>query len=86
MTRLAIPILGQLAVVNSKDTEFLVNRITRNDATTDPYPMTGTLCADSRVTRYLDPQTAWSLMNAHGYVGNAPQRANSQFAQNRIAW
>ncbi len=38
-------------------------------------PLVEALCADARITRYLDPQTARPLLDACDYVGDAPQRA-----------
>ena len=38
-------------------------------------PLVEALCADARITRYLDPQTARPLLDARDYVGDAPQRA-----------
>ena len=38
-------------------------------------PLIDALCADERITRHLDPQTAHSLLDARDYVGDAPQRA-----------
>jgi adenylosuccinate lyase len=40
-----------------------------------PNPLIDALCADPRITRYLDPQVIRSLLDARGYVGDAPQRA-----------
>jgi adenylosuccinate lyase len=40
-----------------------------------------TLCADPRVTRYVDTVTAHMLLDAHAYVGNAPQKARMIVAQ-----
>jgi adenylosuccinate lyase len=38
-------------------------------------PLIDALCADERITRHLDPQTAHPLLDARDYVGDAPQRA-----------
>jgi adenylosuccinate lyase len=38
-------------------------------------PLIDALCADERITRCLDPQTVRSLLDARGYIGDAPQRA-----------
>jgi adenylosuccinate lyase len=38
-------------------------------------PLIDSLCADERITRHLDPQVARSLLDARGYVGDAPERA-----------
>lgn len=40
-----------------------------------PNPLIDSLCADPRVTRYLDAATSRSLLDAHEYVGDAPRRA-----------
>jgi adenylosuccinate lyase len=42
-----------------------------------PNPLVDALCADPRITRYLDPQVIRSLLDARGYVGDAPQRARA---------
>ena len=44
-------------------------------------PLADALCADARITRYLDPQAARSLLNARSYVGDAPGRARLIAAQ-----
>jgi hypothetical protein len=33
------------------------------------------LCADERIARYLDLHVIRSLLDAQGYVGDAPERA-----------
>jgi len=38
-------------------------------------PLVDALCADARITRYLDPQTARPLLDARDYIGDAPRRA-----------
>jgi adenylosuccinate lyase len=38
-------------------------------------PLIETLCADPRVTQYVDAVTARTLLDAQGYLGHAPQRA-----------
>jgi adenylosuccinate lyase len=38
-------------------------------------PLADSLCADERITRHLDPQSARSLLDARDYVGDAPGRA-----------
>jgi adenylosuccinate lyase len=38
-------------------------------------PLVEALCADARITRYLDPQIARPLLEVRDYVGDAPQRA-----------
>jgi adenylosuccinate lyase len=40
-----------------------------------PNPLVNSLCADEHITRHLDPQIARSLLDAHQYVGDAPERA-----------
>src|SRR5512143_2478765 len=40
-----------------------------------PNPLTDALCADARIGHYLAPQLVRSLLDAHGYVGDAPERA-----------
>ena len=40
-----------------------------------PNPLIDALCADLRITRYLDPALIRSFLDARGYVGDAPQRA-----------
>ena len=40
-----------------------------------PNPLVDALCADSRVTCYVDAASARSLLDASAYVGDAPQRA-----------
>jgi adenylosuccinate lyase len=40
-----------------------------------PNPLIEALCADPRIAHHLDPQTARSLLDAQGYLGDAPQRA-----------
>jgi adenylosuccinate lyase len=40
-----------------------------------PNPLVEALCADERITRYLSPEAARILLDARGYVGDAPQRA-----------
>jgi len=42
-----------------------------------PNPLVDALCADPGITRYLDPQVIRSLLDARGYVGDAPQRARA---------
>jgi adenylosuccinate lyase len=42
-----------------------------------PNPLIDALCADARITRYLDPQVMRSLLDARGYVGDAPERARA---------
>ncbi len=42
-----------------------------------PNPLIDALCTDARITRYLDPQVIRSLLDARGYVGDAPQRARA---------
>jgi adenylosuccinate lyase len=39
------------------------------------------LCADPRVTQYVDTVTARTLLDARAYVGNAPQKARMIVAQ-----
>jgi adenylosuccinate lyase len=46
-------------------------------------PLVDALCADSRVTHYIDAVAVRSLLNAQGYVGHAPQRARLMAAQLR---
>jgi len=46
-------------------------------------PLMEALCADERVTRYLDPQTARELLDARDYVGDAPERARRLAARIR---
>ncbi len=38
-------------------------------------PLIDALCADERITRYLDPLTARALLDAREYIGDAPHRA-----------
>jgi len=38
-------------------------------------PLIDALCADERITPYLDPRAARSLLDARNYVGDAPERA-----------
>lgn len=38
-------------------------------------PLIEALCSDQRVTQFLDAATVRSLLDARGYVGDAPQRA-----------
>jgi len=40
-----------------------------------PNPLIDALCADARITQFLAPQMARSLLDARGYVGDAPGRA-----------
>lgn len=40
-------------------------------------PLIDELCADPRVTRYLDAASARTLLDARAYVGDAPQRAKN---------
>ena len=40
-----------------------------------PNPLTYSLCADERIARYLDLHVVRSLLDAHGYIGDAPERA-----------
>ena len=40
-----------------------------------PNPLIDSLCTDSRITQYLDAGSARALLDARGYVGDAPQRA-----------
>ncbi len=40
-----------------------------------PNPLIDALCADPRVTRYLDAASARALLDARAYVGDAPERA-----------
>ncbi len=46
-------------------------------------PLVDALCADERITRYLDPQTARELLDARDYVGDAPERARRLAARIR---
>jgi len=40
-------------------------------------PLVALLCADEHITRYIAPEAARALLNAEGYVGDAPQRARA---------
>jgi len=40
-----------------------------------PNPLIDSLCADARITRYLEAAAVRSLLDAHGYIGDAPERA-----------
>ena len=40
-------------------------------------PLADWLCADERITRHLDLQSARTLLDARDYVGDAPERARS---------
>jgi len=42
-----------------------------------PNPLIDALCTDPRITRCLNPQVIRSLLDARGYVGDAPQRART---------
>jgi len=42
-----------------------------------PNPLVDALCADARITRHLDPALIRSLLDARGYVGDAPERARA---------
>ncbi len=44
-------------------------------------PLIEALCADARVTRYVDARSARALLEASAYTGNAPQRARLIAAQ-----
>jgi adenylosuccinate lyase len=44
-------------------------------AAAQPNPVTDALCADARIGHYLAPQLVRSLLDARGYVGDAPERA-----------
>jgi adenylosuccinate lyase len=44
-------------------------------------PLADALCADARITQYLNPHVARSLLEARGYVGDAPGRARLIAAQ-----
>jgi adenylosuccinate lyase len=48
-------------------------------------PLIDALCADERITRCLDPQTVRSLLDARGYIGDAPQRARLIAAKIRFS-
>ena len=49
----------------------------------EPNPLIDRLCADPAITQYVDAATARSLLDAGGYVGNAPGRAQTLAAQAR---
>jgi adenylosuccinate lyase len=52
-----------------------------------PNPLIDALCADARITCHLDPQVIRSLLDARGYVGDAPQRAKAIAAKIReVVW
>jgi len=40
-----------------------------------PNPLIDALCADPRVTRYIDAEAVRTLLDARAYIGDAPQRA-----------
>ena len=40
-----------------------------------PNPLADTLSSDARVTTHIEPESVRSLLDATGYVGDAPQRA-----------
>ena len=40
-------------------------------------PLVASLCADAQITRYIAPEAARALLDAEGYVGDAPQRARA---------
>ncbi len=42
-----------------------------------PNPLIDALCADARIMCHLDPSLIRSLLDARGYVGDAPQRARA---------
>jgi adenylosuccinate lyase len=44
-------------------------------------PLIETLCADPRVTSWVDATTAQALLEAQGYLGHAPQRARRMAAR-----
>jgi len=43
----------------------------------EPNPLVTSLCADAQITRYIAPEAARALLDAGGYVGDAPQRARA---------
>jgi adenylosuccinate lyase len=46
----------------------------------EPNPLVASLCADERVTQHISSQDAQALLNAGGYVGDAPARAHTMAA------
>jgi adenylosuccinate lyase len=48
-----------------------------------PNPLIDALCADARITCYFDSSLIRSLLDARGYVGDAPQRAKAIAAKIR---
>jgi adenylosuccinate lyase len=46
-------------------------------------PLIETLCADPRLTQYVNAAMARTLLDAQGYLGHAPQRARLMAAQLR---